>query len=325
MDKALGITPEILLGAIIVMAVIMLVVTAELFYMRVQLRLKQERYYWLLGASGMYLFEYDEGTDELVLSTPFAELLGVPALIPQASQVIEHSRDRELQQRLAYITKIMNEQGLSRITIDLPTTHGIYSVRYNTFYDKQNKPASHIGILSDITNDVLAEERLRTKAERDGLTGVYNSETIRSLIAGELSSYRPDSPAAFIMLDIDHFKGINDTYGHQAGDAVLQALAATLRNSVREYDIVGRLGGDEFCIYLRQVPSYSFLCDLCSRLNAAARNVCVPCEQVDIRITISIGGVMVLRGDIFSSIYKRADKMLYMAKEAGRNGYCATP
>ena len=170
----------------------------------------------------------------------------------------------------------------------------------------------------DVTREVREEEALRARAELDGLTAVYNSGTVRFLIERMLKERPERAVSGFVMLDVDHFKEINDTMGHMAGDRVLQKLTESLRSSIRETDVIGRLGGDEFCIYLPKITGYDFLCDFCERLNSVAvRNF----EEAE-RVTISIGGVMVRSQEDFADVYGRADKVLYAAKAQGRNTSC---
>ena len=327
MTEPIAISSGLLLGALFIMLLIMLCAVAQLFYMRITMLQKQERYYWILGASGMYIFEYDEETDELTLSAPFASILGIPKKITQASQVIEHTKDKTMRRGLSYISKIMRTEGLERLEIEVEGVRGVFNVCYNNFADKNSQSGYHIGILTDVTSDIIAEENLRSRAERDGLTMIYNSETIKTLVANELKTRDSNTHSAFVMLDVDHFKTVNDTYGHQAGDEVLRRLALKLKCSIRESDMLGRLGGDEFCIYLKRIPSYSFLYEFCKRLNQAARTIHIPApDNRDApNISISIGGVIVLRDEKFTDIYSRADKMLYRAKKEGRDTYSVTP
>ena len=120
------------------------------------------------------------------------------------------------------------------------------------------------------------------------------------------------------MLDIDHFKIINDTVGHQAGDDVLRNIARILRRQIRHTDIMGRMGGDEFCIFLRNVPSQEFAQKLCNRIcHAVSANISYGKNKKP--VTMSIGGTLSQPGDTFTSLYGRADKALYQSKHQGRN------
>ena len=100
-----------------------------------------------------------------------------------------------------------------------------------------------------IHNNRIRNEELRHDAQTDGLTGVLNKRTAEALI-NEILEQRPHEKGTFIILDVDKFKEVNDHYGHAVGDIVLSTLGQTLRNYFRENDIIGRIGGDEFVIYM---------------------------------------------------------------------------
>ena len=120
------------------------------------------------------------------------------------------------------------------------------------------------------------------------------------------------------MLDIDYFKTINDTAGHQAGDKVLRDIVQILREHIRHTDIVGRMGGDEFCLYLPNIPSREYAQKLCERIC-----ITVPSEvhygDREHPVTTSIGCTLSAPGDTFTSLYSRADNALYQSKRQGRN------
>mgnify|MGYP003595410487 CR=1 FL=1 len=177
-----------------------------------------------------------------------------------------------------------------------------------------------MGLFADITEGIQRQEKLETKAQMDSLTRIYNSGASRRLISDRLTAKQAEEQDAFLVLDIDHFKQVNDTLGHQLGDKTLKILARTLKATVRSSDLVGRLGGDEFCVYLYHVPSYEFVSQLCQRINRAITEAsCV--NELGCAITVSIGGTMVHADDDMDAIYARADKGLYDAKHKGRNTF----
>ena len=166
---------------------------------------------------------------------------------------------------------------------------------------------------------VLYEE-LRMRAALDELTGLWNRATLRDLLARELDRARTSNlQTGLLMLDLDHFKNINDTWGHQAGDAVLQEASRRIRHSVRSYDFVGRYGGEEFCIVM---PGCS---DNQARKRAEMIRLAVCSEpfrvgDAVIPLTISLGATVVPPGEVsLASVLLRADVALYHAKASGRN------
>lgn len=104
-------------------------------------------------------------------------------------------------------------------------------------------------LFSTLSTTIVSSRDLRREAQTDGLTGVLNKRTTEALI-NEILEQRPHEKGTFIILDVDKFKEVNDHYGHAVGDIVLSTLGQTLRNYFRENDIIGRIGGDEFVIYM---------------------------------------------------------------------------
>lgn len=179
------------------------------------------------------------------------------------------------------------------------------------------------GIIADSTKAALLEEQkqeLIEKVQKDPLTGLYNKSATQKQVASALHTGNPDSLAAFLMIDIDYFKKINDTLGHAAGDSVILIFAGNLRKQFRDGDIVGRIGGDEFAVFI-WVPDEVWICEKARKINAAlAENITL--ESGACSITASIGIALAKCEDAeFESLYHQADEALYRAKAAGRNQY----
>jgi two-component system cell cycle response regulator len=169
---------------------------------------------------------------------------------------------------------------------------------------------------------VEAREEMRFKATHDTLTSLWDRGAVLALLKSELSrSIREHLPVSLLMCDVDHFKRINDVYGHLAGDEVLQEVSKRLLNSVRAYDAVGRYGGEEFLIVLGGCQRD----DLNVRAEHIRRAICgVPFQTAygSIAASLSIGAITIENWNSSSPIeafLKSADEALYQAKEAGRN------
>ena len=162
--------------------------------------------------------------------------------------------------------------------------------------------------------------RLRRLSQRDALTGLLNrGEWLRRLAAQHRWLGRFGEPFAVLMIDIDHFKAVNDSLGHAAGDAALVALAQILTASAREMDVVGRLGGEEFCVLLPRTDPESAR-RTAERLRQAIADTEVGWNQQAIRMTVSIG--VAIADDAqepAQALLDRADRALYQAKRSGRN------
>jgi two-component system cell cycle response regulator len=169
--------------------------------------------------------------------------------------------------------------------------------------------------------DVSHQENMREMAMRDPLTKVYNRRYFMDLMFKEINyTVRIRQPITCILIDIDHFKRVNDTYGHPAGDLVLQTVAQRLAKELRVYDAFARYGGEEFVIMLRTTALDNALI-LAERLRKVVENLSVNYEGNTIQVTISMG-VATLDPDHVMSVedlLKEADMYLYKSKENGRN------
>ncbi|MBB3243355.1 diguanylate cyclase (GGDEF)-like protein [Pseudomonas sp. Tn43] len=156
-------------------------------------------------------------------------------------------------------------------------------------------------------------------ALRDPLTDTGNRIAMDQTLEREIEmSRRHSQPLSLLMLDIDHFKQINDTYGHTAGDEVLKAVASSIKNQLRNVDMVFRFGGEEFLILLSNT-SREAAAMVGERLRFAAQAQDYMAEGKMIELTVSIGCSTLLPGESAESLLRRADSALYVAKREGRN------
>lgn len=162
---------------------------------------------------------------------------------------------------------------------------------------------------------------MELKSELDIMTGIYNKGTVISYIKEKLKKSEVDSSGFFIILDIDYFKIINDKYGHLFGDTVLIKVAEILMNSFRKKGIVGRFGGDEFCILTYEPFSVEYLEDKINKLRYQINKIEIPDKEAR-NITCSIG-ISHWQGNekTFEELYHEADTTLYTVKNKGRDGY----
>jgi len=173
-----------------------------------------------------------------------------------------------------------------------------------------------VGIIKDITERKQAEHKLREYAEKDALTGVLNRRKFYEGLEEERErAMRYSRPLSLVMFDIDHFKAVNDTYGHAAGDTVLKKTASVVGEHIRKADVLGRVGGEEFAIAAAETPAASALA-LAEKIRAAVE--AAEHDQVG-RITISIGISTYDNRLTLDEFIRRADEALYAAKNNGRN------
>jgi diguanylate cyclase (GGDEF)-like protein len=167
--------------------------------------------------------------------------------------------------------------------------------------------------------------QLEKLAALDGLTGIYNRRHFEDVAAREVYRFqRYGGSISLIMLDLDHFKNINDAHGHAAGDAVLVSAAKTLASCLRKSDIMGRFGGEEFIVLLPETDRAAAIA-IAEKMRQALESLMVRFQEQSFRVTASFGvtGVTSPESATPEIFFERADRALYEAKEKGRNRVCA--
>ncbi len=174
------------------------------------------------------------------------------------------------------------------------------------------------GLVYPVRNALMYQTALDS-AYVDPLTHLGNRTAMEKFLPREISlAKRHEHSMAMMVMDLDGFKAINDTYGHDAGDRVLQDVGTILQEAVRNTDLIYRYGGDEFVSALPQTDMQGAI-DVAERVRRGVDKLTLPFGEGKVEISVSIGVTMVLAGDEFNKAFKRADKALYKAKSAGKN------
>lgn len=184
--------------------------------------------------------------------------------------------------------------------------------------DEKGNTRQCIGTIEDYTERQI----IRENAEKDPLTKLYNRNSSREKIEAfqKNSQLSPGVVHAYVILDIDNFKVLNDTLGHQIGDQALQDVAEILLRHFRSYDIVGRLGGDEFIVFLKNIPQEA----VCRNISSLLRKLSRTYEKggKSVQITVSAGIALISNPQTeFSEMYRMADEALYQVKKERKNGF----
>ena len=178
--------------------------------------------------------------------------------------------------------------------------------------------------ISDYENSLQEKNRaLGILASRDDLTGIMNRRIFKKVSERYFETVQRDkSDLTLLLLDLDHFKKVNDTYGHQAGDQLLIHFVEVVGPLLRKSDILARVGGEEFAVLLFKTDAEGAF-TLAEKIRKVVESMTIKCQEQDIYITTSIGVAQnIITDKTFDEIYARSDKALYKAKEQGRNQVC---
>ncbi|MEE9910259.1 MAG: GGDEF domain-containing protein [Deltaproteobacteria bacterium] len=228
--------------------------------------------------------------------------------------------------KLTFILNHSQEQSLSGHVIKIGDRYIIFAHTIRlTDHELVTTLSKLTDELTDLTRELnkknreleAANETITQLMNTDPLTGLTNRRQLKEMLDAEMSKARRHGhPLSALMIDIDHFKAINDACGHDAGDRVLVKVAETLRSTCRKEDIVARYGGEEFVVILPDSPAASAL-ECAERIRKAIQKTVYP--EIDRPVTASFGATLFLAADTEDSLIKRADAALYKAKAAGRN------
>lgn len=280
-----------------------------------QLELENTRYRYLSDMMREVTFTYNYIQDEITLSKEGQILFETDETIQPFSKYhykvkVNNGKD-SIYQLLMRKEDIDEEMKLYFPHQDPQWYHIITKVIYD-----QNKPVSIIGRFQNIHDQKLEKDKLLETSRIDGLTKVLNSNTFKKDISDLLEA--SDEQYAFAIIDIDDFKNVNDTYGHYEGDQVLITVANAMKEIFQENAFIGRLGGDEFSVFLkyetreRLEELIKMLFQELAYLNKSAKTP-IP--------TLSIGVSIRHKEDNLRTLYQRADSLLYEVKNDGKNNY----
>lgn len=190
----------------------------------------------------------------------------------------------------------------------------------------RNKDGEIIGAVETFSNNekVIQTRRqvdeLRQSVFTDPLTGIGNRRYLEEgLHIAKMGMERGVGIAGMIFIDIDNFKNINDTYGHEAGDQILLMVVRTLKHNLRGTDLLGRWGGDEFMAIIQDVQELSILQDVAKKLRVMVESSRLDLETARLSATISIGATLIQANETYEKFFERADHLMYKSKQAGRN------
>ncbi len=267
-----------------------------------------------------WLWQVDPENRVVYISSRMTALLG-----RSTTQLIGHSLPAALGGTSALGRTLLARQPFANLEMELKTRRGTrwISLAGDPIVDVTGQFQGFRGVGQDITEVRKTQERLTNLANMDVLSGLPNRGRVRQLLGEALSgSSGAASPCAIMFLDLDGFKPVNDTFGHPKGDAVLRSVSQRLVKEVGPFGHVGRMGGDEFAIVIKDAQSRRMVETLAERVIAAIAEP-YHIDKVEIRIGVSIGCAFgPVDGQSVDDLIQKADLALYQAKAKGRGTCC---
>lgn len=287
-----------------------------------ELRLTMERHQIIMDQSNDIIFEWDICNDKLFFSSNWKKKFGydpieehISSSIPAASHLMPNDMPRFLD----LMHRVADGDHYGEEEIRIAKADGRYTwvrIRATTQFDQHGKAVKAVGVLIDIDDERRKTEKLMEKAEKDALTNLYNKNAARRMIQNLMNQYQN---GVMMILDLDNFKLINDFYGHMFGDALLSEIAAQLKASFSN-DIVARIGGDEFLIYVMSGQDLQLEKRIQFLLKEFHERFFY--EIKDRTLSCSIGIAEYPRhGKEYQELFQHCDLALYHAKLHGKNRY----
>lgn len=293
-----------------------------------KLEISEKRYQAIIEKTDSVVYEWNMTEDTVSISDVWLKKFGYRPVVEnfidnlEKAQVI-HPDDMFKYKELASNAKEGAPYGEIVVRIrKLPKEYVWCKICLMTIFSNTEKPIAAVGIILDVDKEKRETESMQIMAEQDSLTKLYNKCTCQRLIQEYLVSADKEEISAFIIIDIDNFKGVNDNLGHMFGDAVLTDVATKIKKIFRSTDIVGRIGGDEFAVFMKNAGSEKIIEDKVNALCEAFRQTFSGTNS-DYKISGSIGVAVYSKdADNYKELFKLADKALYYAKNSGKDKYC---
>lgn len=293
-----------------------------------ELRLSEERYRIVTSQTDDIIFEWNVKEDTIFYSGNLKNKYDLKASFREITKKI-HESDYIYKDDIDVFSKMLNDiikgEPYREVEIRMRKIEGIHiwcKIRITAIFDENGDIFKAIGLITDIDKEKKEAEELLFKAQRDSLTELYNKGTTESMIEEYIENEGAEKNGAMFLIDLDNFKSINDTLGHLAGDFVLTNISSMLSKVFEENSIVGRIGGDEFIVFFKDVDSEEVIHNKAEELvNGFRKNFIEEFENYKISGSIGIAKYPE-HGKCFEELYINADKAAYLAKHNGKDNYC---
>ena len=304
-----------------------------------QIEFQREKYKMVADILEDIIFEYDCDSDTMVFSDKYKHVFEEnPVLFSFKSKLMQgklNDDSQEDESELLYGNRGPQESNINYLDmldsienrkndgnyygeyfVNYKGVHSKwYSITASGIYDDDLKLTKIIGALRDIDTIKKEQRKLYDKSRLDSLTGLLNKVSTQEEITKKITEGLVEGVSALIMIDIDDFKSINDVYGHLVGDKVIIAIANILKSSFRNEDVAGRVGGDEFQVFMSGILDREMVVERVASIIEKVKNIPVA------SVAVSVGIAFTSESETYNVLYNKADSALYSAKRNGKNRY----
>ncbi len=287
-------------------------------------RIAMDQYKTLSNISEEIAFEYSFGTDTLEFANRYAKCFDFPQFItnPKAIPLDTSYISQETREAFDHFVDVIFSGATDgHGEFQIKEKNGVYawySATFAAIYDENNNQIKSIGLLRNIESQKQEQEKLLKKSQLDTATELYNKAATEHFIKKSLTMLTAAKTDALMLIDIDDFKNINDGYGHLTGDEAILQIANAMKSVVTTNDLPGRIGGDEFAIYFRDILDTAILTEKAEIIANKLRDA-YPGGNTSPKVTLSIGIATATTGVTYEQLLDRADTALYRAKAKGKN------
>ena len=286
-----------------------------------------ERQAIILSQTENVIFECDMQGEEVFFSDKWKEMFGydpISSNLKDRISTASHFHPDDVPLALATFHALQNGSSYEEVDLRIAKSNGHYlwcQIRITVQHDQLGQPLKMVGAIINIDEKKCSEQELKNRAEHDALTNLLNKDASTYYIENFLNSADCSGASPLLVIDLDNFKQVNDQYGHMFGDTIITQSADEIRKLFRSNDIVGRVGGDEFVVLMKNIPSLELLE---KRLNSLIHifSTVLHNRVPEANLGCSIGVALYPQhGTQYQELFRRADQALYQAKAKNKNCY----
>jgi diguanylate cyclase (GGDEF)-like protein/PAS domain S-box-containing protein len=293
-----------------------------------ELKLSEERYRIIMSQTEDIIFEWDVIKDTIYFSENWKNKFNSSQILENVSKSIFQSNiiyEDDIRKFGRLLNDIVKGNIYEEEEIRLKKNNGEYiwcKIRITAMFDENGDIFKAVGAIINIHKEKIETEELLFKAQRDSLTELFNKGNTENMIEEYIKDNKSNVSGALFVIDVDNFKAVNDELGHLAGDKVLKGIASMFLEVFSENSIIGRIGGDEFIVFLKDINSEEALCKKADELVNGFEREFIEMTR-EYKVSGSIGIAMYPQhGKSFKELFKNADKAVYLAKKKGKDTYC---